>query len=246
MNILIFGLFALGFNLCLRLCRAALLRPCGLVRASAPTAAASPSSSSARPGSRRCRSACVVAGACGGGDRLVRDAHARHLLRHGDAGAVAVVYYIVFQGSSLTGGENGLRGVNVPAVDLFGLRINLLDPTHQILRHPRLRGRRAGAVLAHPQLAVRRRHRGDARERAAGARLRLRRDARALACLRPVRRCSAGWPARSTRIHLSVVPIETLHYFNSGLVRDDDACSAAWAPSSARSSAPLRSSCWRT
>jgi len=31
-----------------------------------------------------------------------------------------VVYYVVFQWVSLTGGEDGLRGVNVPAIDVFG------------------------------------------------------------------------------------------------------------------------------
>src|SRR5690606_6515124 len=43
--------------------------------------------------------------------------------------AAQVVYYIAFQWVSMTSGEDGLRGVNVGLVSLFGLRFNLLDPT---------------------------------------------------------------------------------------------------------------------
>src|SRR5919202_1567102 len=40
-----------------------------------------------------------------------------------------VVYYVVFQWVSLTGGEDGLRGVHLPVIHVFGFRISLLDPT---------------------------------------------------------------------------------------------------------------------
>ncbi|HZP87977.1 MAG TPA: branched-chain amino acid ABC transporter permease [Burkholderiales bacterium] len=38
------------------------------------------------------------------------------------------VYFIFLQASDLTGGDNGLRGVNVDAVVLGGLRFSLIDP----------------------------------------------------------------------------------------------------------------------
>ena len=43
--------------------------------------------------------------------------------------AAQVIYYIAFQWISMTGGEDGLRGVNVGAIDVFGLQLNILDPT---------------------------------------------------------------------------------------------------------------------
>ena len=37
------------------------------------------------------------------------------------------IYYILYQWTDLTGGENGLRGVSVQAVNILGLELNLLD-----------------------------------------------------------------------------------------------------------------------
>src|SRR5664279_772996 len=38
------------------------------------------------------------------------------------------VYYILYQWRDLTGGEDGLRGVSVQAVNILGLELNLLNP----------------------------------------------------------------------------------------------------------------------
>ena len=38
------------------------------------------------------------------------------------------VYFIFLQASDITGGDNGLRGINVEAIALPGLRFNLIDP----------------------------------------------------------------------------------------------------------------------
>lgn len=38
------------------------------------------------------------------------------------------VYFIGFHATSLTGGDNGLRGVNVPAIDIGPIRVDLLQP----------------------------------------------------------------------------------------------------------------------
>ncbi|PIK73221.1 branched-chain amino acid ABC transporter permease, partial [Methylobacterium frigidaeris] len=39
------------------------------------------------------------------------------------------VYYAFYQAESFTGGENGLRGINVPSLSLPGFRLDLLNPT---------------------------------------------------------------------------------------------------------------------
>ena len=42
-----------------------------------------------------------------------------------------LVYHVALQASSWTGGENGLRGFTVANVDLFGWRVNFLDPVNK-------------------------------------------------------------------------------------------------------------------
>ena len=84
-----------------------------------------------------------------------------------------LVYYVALQASSWTGGENGLRGFTVADISLFGFPVDFLDPRQQLLRADGLRGAGAVVRVAHPELAVRGRHRGHPRERAAGAGLRL-------------------------------------------------------------------------
>ena len=220
-NILIFGLFALGFNLIygyagmLSFGHAALFgrRRLWLRHADREVRRAVVHRPAARRRHRRPRR---------GGDRLVRDPHARHLLRHGDARACrSVVYYVVFQWVSLTGGEDGLRGVNVPAIDVFGAHLNFVDPTvkyYVILAFVAAAMWVFSRILASPFGAVMEAIRENER--------------RAAACGYDVNRTRwlafilsgallAASPARSTRIHLSIVPIETLHYLTSAVVRDD-------------------------
>src|SRR5665647_671928 len=38
------------------------------------------------------------------------------------------VYYLFYQATGLTGGENGLRGVNVDEISIFGLHLSFVDP----------------------------------------------------------------------------------------------------------------------
>ena len=131
--------------------------------------------------------------------------------------AAQVVYYIAFQWVSVTGGEDGLRGVNVGTIRLPGLQINFLDPTakyyvtliivaialwvfSRVLQSP------FGAVLE----AVRENER------------------RAIACGYNVRRTRlyaftlsgmfSGLAGGLYAAHLSVVPIETLHYLTSATI----------------------------
>lgn len=131
--------------------------------------------------------------------------------------AAQVVYYIAFQWVSMTSGEDGLRGVNVGLVNLFGLRFNLLDPTtkyYAILVVVALALWFFSRILQSPFGAVLEAVREN--------------EARAVACGYNVRRTRlvaftlsgafSGLAGALYGIHLSVVPIETLHYFTSATV----------------------------
>lgn len=127
------------------------------------------------------------------------------------------VYFIIYQWESLSGGENGLRGVNVFEIGLGPVTLDLLDPTVKyyvmlvfvalaIWLFSRLLNSPFGAVLE----AIREN------------------ENRARACGYDVGRTKwfafvlsgayCGLAGGLNAIHLSVVPIETLHYHTSGLV----------------------------
>ena len=128
-----------------------------------------------------------------------------------------IVYYLVFQSISLTGGEDGLRGVNVPSVDVFGIEIGLLDPTtkyYLVLVPVAVAIWLFSRILASPFGAVLEALREN--------------ETRAAACGYDVNRTRwfafvlsglfCGLAGALYAIHLSVVPIETLHYFTSAVV----------------------------
>jgi branched-chain amino acid transport system permease protein len=128
-----------------------------------------------------------------------------------------VVYYVVFQWVSLTGGEDGLRGVNVPAIELFGARVSIVDPTvkyYLILAIVAVAMWLFSRILESPFGAVMEAIRENER--------------RAAACGYDVNRTRwlafilsglfSGLAGALYAIHLSIVPIETLHYFNSAVV----------------------------
>ncbi|MYZ49591.1 branched-chain amino acid ABC transporter permease [Propylenella binzhouense] len=128
-----------------------------------------------------------------------------------------VVYYIVFQMVWLTGGEDGLRGVSVPALDIFGLELSLLDPTakyYLILIAVALALWLFSRILQSPFGAVLEAIREN--------------EKRAAACGYDVNRTRwaafilsglfSGLAGALYAIHLSIVPIETLHYFTSAEV----------------------------
>lgn len=127
------------------------------------------------------------------------------------------VYYIVFQADRWTGGENGLRGIKVHAIELFGLRLNLLDPTVKyyvmlafvalaLWTFSRLLGSPFGAVLE----AIRE---NEKRARACGYDVAL---TKWVAFVLSGLYC--GLAGALQAIHLSIVPIDSLHYHTSGLV----------------------------
>lgn len=128
-----------------------------------------------------------------------------------------IVYYVAFQWTAMTGGEDGLRGVNVRTIELFGLRLDLLDPMQKyyfvfafvavaLWLFSRILSSPFGAVLE------------AAREN----------EQRAAACGYDIARTRwlafilsglfSGLAGALYAIHLSVVPIETLHYFTSATV----------------------------
>lgn len=128
-----------------------------------------------------------------------------------------VVYYGAYQWVSLTGGENGLRGVRVPIVDLGFVRLNLLDPLDKyyfilffvavaLALFSRILNSPFGAVLE----AVRE---NEQRARACGYDV-----TRTRWLAMTLSGCFSGLAGALYAIHLSVVPIETLHYFTSATV----------------------------
>jgi branched-chain amino acid transport system permease protein len=131
--------------------------------------------------------------------------------------AAQVTYYIAFQWISMTGGEDGLRGVNLGAIDVLGLRLNILDPTtkyYAILVIVAIALWLFSRILQSPFGAVLEAVREN--------------ETRAAACGYDVRRTRlvafilsglfSGLAGTLYAIHLSVVPIETLHYFTSATV----------------------------
>lgn len=128
-----------------------------------------------------------------------------------------VVYYVVFQWTSMTGGEDGLRGVNVPTIGTGPLTLDLLDPMtkyYAILVVVAVALWLFSRILNSPFGAVIEAMREN--------------EKRAIACgydVTQVRRLVfvlsgmvSGLAGALYAIHLSVVPIETLHYFTSATV----------------------------
>jgi branched-chain amino acid transport system permease protein len=125
------------------------------------------------------------------------------------------VYYAFYRAESFTGGENGLRGINVPVLALPGLRLDLLDP---MVKYYAVLAVVGGAVWLFSRLL----------SSPFGAALEAIREneGRAQACGYDVRRMKlvafvisgalCGLAGALQAIHLSIVPIETMHYSTSG------------------------------
>src|ERR1700761_9435741 len=126
------------------------------------------------------------------------------------------VYYLFYEAVDWTGGENGLRGINVHDINLFGLKLDFLNPLtryyviaafviaaffvlSRILASP------FGAVIE----AVRE---NEARAKASGYDVT---TTRLLAFVLSGAFC--GLAGGLQALHLSIVPIETLNYDTSGL-----------------------------
>lgn len=126
------------------------------------------------------------------------------------------VYFLIYQ-LPASGGENGLRGVNVSEVSLLGLKLDLLNPMQKyyfVFAFVMVAMGVLSRILASPfGAAIEAVRENEARARACGF------DIERTKLLSFV--LSAGFCALAgalNAIHLSSVPIETLHYATSGMV----------------------------
>ena len=127
------------------------------------------------------------------------------------------VYYAFYKAEKFTGGENGLRGVKVEALDVFGFTLDFLNPTtkyYVILVFVAAALWFVSRILASPFGAVIETIReNDKRVAACGydvARTKL------LVFVLSAGICGLAGALRA--LHLSIVPIDSLHYLTSGHV----------------------------
>jgi len=126
-----------------------------------------------------------------------------------------IVYYVFYKAERWTGGENGLRGIQVPVMDVAGFRIDFIDPVSKyyvILVFVAAAMWFVSRLLASPFGAVIEAVREN--------------ESRAAACGYDVARTKllvfvisaaiCGLAGGLRALHLSVVPIDSLHYLQSG------------------------------
>jgi branched-chain amino acid transport system permease protein len=127
------------------------------------------------------------------------------------------VYYLFYQAVDWTGGENGLRGINVRAIDLFGLKLDFINPLvryYVIAAFVILAFFALSRILASPFGAVIEAVReNETRARASGYDVTL---TRLITFVLSGGFC--GLAGALEALHLSIVPIEILHYDTSGIV----------------------------
>lgn len=126
-----------------------------------------------------------------------------------------IVYYAFYKAERWTGGENGLRGIDVPSLVLFGHRFDFIDPTTKyyvmlvfvgfaLWLVSRLLASPFGAVIE----AVRE---NEKRAAACGYDV-----ARTKLLVFVISALICGLAGALRALHLSIVPIESLHYLLSG------------------------------
>jgi branched-chain amino acid transport system permease protein len=126
-----------------------------------------------------------------------------------------IVYYVFYKAEGWTGGENGLRGVRVESINLPGISIDFLNPLNKyyvILVFVALALWFVSRVLNSPFGAVIEAIREN--------------EKRAVACGYDVARAKllvfvlsagiCGLAGALRALHLSIVPIDSLHYLQSG------------------------------
>jgi branched-chain amino acid transport system permease protein len=125
------------------------------------------------------------------------------------------VYYMFYQADRWTGGENGLRGVRVSAIKVFGVELDFVHPMTKyyiVLAFVALALWFVSRVLASPFGAVIETVRENEKRAAACgydvARTRL--------VVFVISAAICGLAGTLRALHLSVVPIESLHYLTSG------------------------------
>jgi branched-chain amino acid transport system permease protein len=126
------------------------------------------------------------------------------------------IYYLFYQALDWTGGENGLRGINVREIGAFGVRLDFIDPITRyyvtaafvilaLIFLSRILASPFGAIME----AVRE---NDARAKASGYNVT---HVRLITFILSGVFC--GLAGALYALHLSTVPIEVMHYEMSGL-----------------------------
>lgn len=127
------------------------------------------------------------------------------------------VYYIFYQAVDWTGGENGLRGINVHFIDIFGLKFDFIDPLtryYVVAGFVMLAFFALSRILASPfGAAIEAVRENEARARASGYNVTL---TRLITFILSGAFC--GLAGALLALHLSIVPIEMLYYETSGMV----------------------------
>jgi branched-chain amino acid transport system permease protein len=115
------------------------------------------------------------------------------------------VFYLFYQAERWTGGENGLRGINVRMIDIFGLKFDFIDPLTRYY-----------VVAAFVIVALYVLSRILASPFGAAIEAVRENEARARAFILSGAFC--GLAGALMALHLSIVPIEILHIETSGMV----------------------------
>jgi branched-chain amino acid transport system permease protein len=127
------------------------------------------------------------------------------------------LYTIGYQADALTGGENGLRGVSVPAFTLAGVNVDLVEPVTKfyfVWFFVMLALWFVSRVLASPFGSILEAIReNEQRAAACGYNVRA---SKLLAFVLSAGLCGLAGALRA--LHLSIVPIDSLHYLTSGQV----------------------------
>ena len=126
-----------------------------------------------------------------------------------------IVYYAFYKAERWTGGENGLRGVIVPSFDLFGVHVDFTNPISKyyvIFAFVTVALWFVSRILASPFGAVIEAIReNELRAAACGYDVA---QAKLLVFVLSAGICGLAGALRA--LHLSVVPIDSLHYLQSG------------------------------
>ena len=126
-----------------------------------------------------------------------------------------IVYYVFYKAESWTGGENGLRGINVEAINLLGFSLDFVNPTtkyYVILVFVVAALWLVSRVLNSPFGAVMEAIReNEPRAAACGYDV-----ARAKLLVFVLSAALCGLAGALRALHLSIVPIDSLHYMLSG------------------------------
>ena len=128
-----------------------------------------------------------------------------------------VIYYLFYKADRWTGGENGLRGIKAEVMEVFGFRIDFLDPLTKyyiIWMFVAFALWLVSRILASPFGSVIESIReNEKRTVACGYDV-----ARAKLLIFVISAGVCGLAGALRALHLSVVPVDSLHYLQSGQV----------------------------